>query len=223
MIDDKDRDSGGSLFTRRFDRRVWTALLVVVFSGVVGTSLTLWAAWQTNIRVGYEPTQPIAYSHTLHAGSIEIDCRYCHTGVESTPHATLPSLSICMNCHSVFKGDPKKPGQIDKIRVLLDHWDKKTPVVWEHVYDLADFAYFDHSRHIQAGLDCHSCHGAIEAMAVVKKVEPLTMGWCVECHMGRTKPVYTDEALADGTAKQVAHDPIYGDILAPINCSTCHR
>src|ERR1035437_9009087 len=102
------------LFTKAFDRRVWITLAVLVLSGLVGASLTLYAAWPTHVRVGYAPQQPIAFSHELHAGVMGIDCRYCHTGAETTPHANVPALAVCMNCHAHFKPDAKKPDQVAK-------------------------------------------------------------------------------------------------------------
>ncbi|MCX7045161.1 MAG: cytochrome c3 family protein [Candidatus Sumerlaeota bacterium] len=112
------------MFSRQFDRRVWTLLATVAICGGIGTPLLIYVAWPDNVRIGYRPAQPIAYSHVLHAGSMQINCRYCHTEVDKGPHATVPPLTTRMNCHSVFKGDKANPGQIEKIKVLLDHWEK---------------------------------------------------------------------------------------------------
>ncbi len=213
-----------SFFNKQFDRRVWLTLIVVGSSVVFGAGFTLYAAWPSRVRVGYQPKQPIAFSHQVHAGQMEISCRYCHVGVDSGARATVPNLDTCMNCHSVFKGDPKDAAQLANIKVLTDYYDKGKPVRWNKVYDLADFVYFDHSSHMVKGLDCRSCHGAVETMNVVKKVSPLTMGWCLKCHMGNQPPVIDSANLLEGqTAAQLLEDPIYREILAPINCSTCHR
>lgn len=226
MSDPASREDGNAImFTRRFDRRVWITLIVLIGSGILGTSLTLYTAWPTHIRVGYKPTQPIAFSHELHAGSMEIACRYCHTRVDSGAHATVPPLSVCMNCHGMFKPNPNKKEQAQRIGVLLDHWNRKQPVAWNKVYDLSDFVYFYHDRHTGVGLDCRNCHGDVGTMPVVEQVTPLTMGWCLHCHMGRQSEVqFSQEALLEGKKTlPVINDPVYGRIVAPINCSTCHR
>ena len=211
-------------FSRQFDRRVWISAAVVLGSLLAGAALTLHAAWPDRIRVGYKPDQPIAFSHQLHAGVMEIRCRYCHVGVDSGPHASVPPLSVCMNCHANFEGDENEPEQIEKIRVLLEYWENGKPVLWNKVYDLEDFAYFDHSRHMGAGLDCVNCHGRVETMAVIEQATPLTMGWCLKCHMGRRDFLLEpDAALAGKTGAQIVKDPVYREILAPIHCSTCHR
>lgn len=220
----QSRSGNASFFHRDFDKRVRLTLIIVGLSVVFGAAWTLYAAWPDRIRVGYQPDQPIEFSHRLHAGTLQINCRYCHTGVDRGAHATVPSLDVCMNCHSVFQGDPAEPEQVDKIRVLLDYHEKGEPVEWNRVYDLADFAYFDHSQHMLAGLDCRNCHGAVETMDVVRKETPLTMGWCLKCHMGNTTPIIDqDELLPGRTGAELVEDPIYREILAPINCSTCHR
>lgn len=212
------------LFTKAFDRRVWISLVVLVLSGLAGASLTLYAAWPSRVRLGYAPLQPIAYSHQLHAGVMEIDCRYCHTGAETTPHANVPALAVCMNCHAVFKPDAKKQEQVAKIAVLLRYVETNTPVAWNRVYDLSDFVYFRHDRHLAAGVDCRNCHGDVGTMEVVEQVAPLTMGWCLKCHMAREGVQVTDEpAFARKKGIEIVKDPVYGPIMAPIHCSTCHR
>jgi hypothetical protein len=217
-------DQQANIFTREFDRRAWTALAVLAVSLLIGAALTLHAAWQTNIRVGYKPAQPIAFSHQLHAGSLEIRCRYCHTEVDRSAHAGIPPLSTCMNCHSLFEPDPNNKQQVERIGLLLDHWNEKRPVLWNKVYDLADFAYFDHSRHSAAGLDCRNCHGDVETMAEIEKVTPMTMGWCLTCHMGEAELAPSESSLlAEQKRPQIVDDPIFRKILAPIHCGTCHR
>ena len=212
------------MFTRQFDRRVWITLLVFAASGFVGIPLTFYTAWPTHTRVGYGPGQPINFSHELHAGVMEINCRYCHTRVDSGAYATVPALSICMNCHGMFKPNPNKKEQAERIGVLLDYWNKKRPVVWNRVYDLSDFVYFQHDRHMAVGLDCRNCHGDVETMPVVKQVTPLTMGWCLNCHKGQVNAVFSQEALLEGKKNlPIYKDLVYGNIAAPINCSTCHR
>ena len=212
------------MFTPDFDRRVWITGAVVIGALLVGATLTLYAAWPDRIRVGYAPEQVLPYSHQLHAGSLQIRCRYCHTGVDSGPHATVPPVSVCMNCHANFKGDPEDQEQVEEIGKLLAAWVKQEPLVWNKVYDLEDYVYFDHSRHTATGLDCRNCHGMLEAMPVVRQESPLTMGWCLKCHMGEREIALEPDFLLTGQeGAQLIEDPVFREIMAPINCSTCHR
>lgn len=211
------------LFSKAFDRRVRITLLVVVSSILVGVSLTLYAAWPSRIRLGYAPDQPIPFSHLLHAGTLAIACQYCHTQTDRGAEATLPTIDICMNCHLLFKPDGKKKEQVRKINLLMDYWEKKQPILWNRVYDLSDFGHFYHNRHINVGLDCSNCHGAVETMPVMQQVAPLTMGWCIQCHKGKTPIRLSQDAIVSDTPMPVSQkDAIYGRILAPIHCSTCH-
>jgi hypothetical protein len=154
---------------------------VVVAAGVVGA---LWAAFYpiTNNKVvigynkGYEPTQPIAFSHKLHAGTNQIDCRYCHTGTEVSRHASVPSLNVCMNCHIQVKTDSPE------IQKLAEAYKTGKSVAWQKVNLLPDHVKFNHAMHIKAGKACTTCHGNVAEMEKVTQVESLSMGWCVNCH-----------------------------------------
>ncbi|NQU44930.1 cytochrome c3 family protein, partial [bacterium] len=166
-------DTPPILFTRAFDRRVWITAVVVGTSLLVGALLTLHAAWPDRIRRGYKPEQPLMFSHVLHAGSMEIRCLYCHVEADKGDHALVPPVSVCMNCHEDFRGDPEKPHQVERVAEIVRYWEAKEPVIWEKVYDLEDFAYFSHSRHVTSGLACINCHGTIETMPVVQRVTSL--------------------------------------------------
>lgn len=159
---------------------------------------------------GYDPQQPIPFSHKIHAGVNKINCNYCHTGVEKSRHATIPALNVCMNCHTVVKADSPH------IKRLKDHYDKGQPVEWIRVHELPDFVYFPHNRHIAKGVSCESCHGDVKNMDQVYQAQPLTMGWCLDCHRGKTTP----SAILTATHPDVK-DP-RGLEVAPISCSTCH-
>lgn len=130
--------------------------------------------WYTD--VGYEPRQPVAYSHRLHAGELGIDCRYCHTGVEKSPVAMVPPTQTCMNCHSAVKGDSAK------LALVRDSWKTGKPIQWVKVHKEPDYVFFDHSVHVSGGVGCVSCHGRIDQEEVVRQTQPLSMGWCLECH-----------------------------------------
>jgi hypothetical protein len=196
------------VFSKEFDRRVYLLVTVLLASSTVGVAFGVYALWPGNREAGYEPEQPIAYSHRLHAGELKIDCRYCHGTVDVSAHAAVPTLAVCMNCHSQVQPVYESSGKLKReIAKLLDAWEFKRSVAWEKVHILADFVYFDHSRHVAAGLECEECHGRIETMERVRRVNALTMGWCLDCH--RRRPA---GAAAEGRVFQ-----------APENCSTCHR
>src|SRR5262245_32306677 len=126
--------------------------------------------------VGYMPTQPVPYSHELHAGTLGIDCRYCHNTVEVAARAAIPPTQTCMNCHSQIDKDSPK------IKPLLDSFTSGMPVRWTRVHDLPDFAYFNHAAHVTRGVSCVECHGRVDRMEVVTQEQPLSMSWCLECH-----------------------------------------
>lgn len=197
------------VFSRQFDRRVYVFLSVLAFSTTLGVSFGLYALWPANVETGYEPEQPIAYSHRLHAGELKIDCRYCHSNVETSAYANVPAVAVCMGCHAQIESKNDEGRVKPEILKLKEHWEKKEPIRWVNVHDLADFVYFDHSRHLSAGLKCQQCHGPIETMERVYRANSLKMGWCLDCHK---KPPPKDYPIRDGRAT-----------WAPIDCYTCHR
>ncbi|MBT4760795.1 MAG: cytochrome c3 family protein [Bdellovibrionaceae bacterium] len=125
---------------------------------------------------GYQPDQPIPYSHELHAGKLKIDCKFCHTTTDISRHASVPSLNICMNCHMSVKLESPL------VQKLQGHFMDDKPVVWQKVNLLPDHVKFNHSAHINAGKQCQECHGPVEEMPVVYQWSDLSMGWCVNCH-----------------------------------------
>lgn len=132
--------------------------------------------------VGYSPDQPIPFNHKIHAGDNKIDCKYCHTGVETSANATVPPTSTCMNCHTMVAS--QKP----VIKELSKKYYDKTPIEWVRVHDLPDHVHFNHSRHISRGVDCSQCHGNVAEMEKVKQVKSLNMGFCVQCHRENNVP-----------------------------------
>jgi hypothetical protein len=130
------------------------------------------------------PAQPIEFSHAIHAGSYGIACQYCHAEARRSSFAGLPSVARCMGCHKIVaaQGNPE-------VQKLHQYWTKREPIPWVRIHKLAGFVHFPHKRHVQAGLPCQSCHGAVETMQRVAQVAPLTMGWCVSCHAERQAPL----------------------------------
>jgi hypothetical protein len=181
------------------------------------------AASPQTTDVGYAPTQPVAYSHALHAGELAIDCRYCHTGVEVATHASVPPTQTCLNCHARIRAESER---LVAVR-LSDLTDR--PIEWLRVHDLPDYVYFDHSAHVRRGVGCVSCHGRVDRMEVVHQVEPLSMGWCLNCHRNprphlRPLDKITDLSwtLADATAEE--REQVAALRVEPsTDCSTCHR
>lgn len=149
-----------------------------------------------NPRKGYEPAQPIEFSHYLHAGNHEIPCQYCHVSPAAGRHSTVPSVEICMNCHVAVEGKTAQ-GRED-IQKIRDAYTNDEPIAWVKVHDLPRFAFFNHQPHIASGLDCTNCHGQVNTMGRVGTQNEFNMGWCVNCHR---KPEHN----------------------APLNCTTCHR
>jgi len=151
---------------------------------VIGLCGFIYALTTNKISLGYnqnyEPEQPIAYSHALHAGKLGIQCQYCHTTAEVSRHASVPPLNVCMNCHIVIRqvGGQDSP----HIAKLVEAYENGTPIQWKKVHLLPDHVKFNHAPHVKAGKQCQECHGPIEKMEVVKQFSNLSMGWCVNCH-----------------------------------------
>jgi len=215
------------------NQKVVTIVLIVGLLFSLAALALQAGAWHLpGNQQGYEPVQPVALSHRLHAGEMQIACLYCHSGAESSRHAGIPPASTCMNCHKfvsaplgalraedeLAKKENRKPRQIVSPEIqkiydalaLDDHLVRdvqKTPqpIAWTRIYRLPDFAYFNHSAHVSAGVACQQCHGPVETMDRVRQVPDLTMGWCVNCH--RT-------ANTSGVTSK--------PVQPSIDCSTCH-
>jgi hypothetical protein len=186
------------------------------------------------IRIGYQPDQPVPYSHALHAGELGIDCRYCHSTVERAPKAAVPPATTCMNCHSQVKQSS------DVLLPIRQAYAKNDESVrWTRVHDLPDYVYFNHQAHVNAAVGCEECHGRIDQMVKVYQAKPLTMGWCVDCHRNPepyirepanvTKMGY-DDAPEPGEPPRPHRSPDEGKRVMERNhikptlfCSTCHR
>lgn len=195
--------------------------LIVLLNGVVFGVWYFFSPQYTD--VGYQPTQPIAYSHQIHAGKLGIDCQYCHTQVFDSKQANVPATQTCMNCHSQI--DSKRPEEVAKIR---DSWKSGKPIEWIRVHNLPDYAYFSHEAHVNAGVGCESCHGRVDKMAEIRQVKPLSMSWCLDCHRNPenfVRPV--DEVTTMGydpeNQKEIGADLVAKkNISPPTYCQGCH-
>jgi hypothetical protein len=173
---------------------------------------------------GISIAQPVAFDHRHHVTDDGIECRYCHQTVETSASAGIPSTGVCMNCHS----------QIWNTSPLLEpvrrSYFTDRPIEWRRVHSLPDYVYFNHSIHVNKGIGCVSCHGRVDHMAQVAKAEPLTMGWCLDCHRNpepHLRPVAEVTSMdwrpppdSPDFTTRLAHEY---DIQHLVNCSTCHR
>jgi hypothetical protein len=175
------------------------------------------------IRIGYQPEQPVPYSHALHVGELGMDCRYCHNTVEQSSHAAVPPAATCMNCHKGIWPESKR------LQPVRDAYTKGEPLAWVRVHDLPDYVYFNHSAHVTRGVGCESCHGRVDFMEEVYQAKPLTMMWCLDCHRNPDAHLRppdqvtvmgyeaSDQAALAKELRQENH------IQPPTDCSTCHR
>lgn len=153
------------------------ALVVLVGGGALYAPALVTVGFSpTTTDVGYAPVQPVPYSHKIHAGDQGIDCRVCHTTVEKAAFAAIPPTQVCMNCHTQLRADSPR------LEAVRQSWATGKPIEWTKIHDLPDYAYFNHSAHINKGVGCVSCHGRVDQMEVVQQVQPLSMSWCLDCH-----------------------------------------
>ncbi len=225
----------------------FTVLCLVIVMGSFG-----WMGmWETGVHTGYQPTQPIKFSHELHAGINQIDCQYCHQGAFKSKNSSIPSLNVCMNCHKSVQArteDGLISPEIQKIYNALGYspesqtYDetKEKPIEWVRVHNLPDFAYFDHSQHVVVGEDairreaglkptdpvCFACHGPVDTMEEVYQYSPLTMKWCINCHKDADISDKKNDAFYTNVI--AAHEKIKkGEKITPallggLECGKCH-
>ncbi|MEW6413559.1 MAG: cytochrome c3 family protein [Candidatus Zixiibacteriota bacterium] len=174
--------------------------------------------------VGYRPRQPVPYSHKLHAGDLGIDCRYCHYSVEKSAVANVPPTSVCMNCHTLILPES------EKLLPVRESWATGEPIKWVRIHKIGEYAYFNHSIHIDRGVSCISCHGNVADMEVVEQKKPLSMGWCLECHRNpgpNLRPVSEVTNMGwimpDDHAQWAERVIKEKGIAPPETCSACHR
>ena len=206
--------------------------LVIFVVGTVAFKGVIDGLYSIGVQKDYQPKQPIAFSHKIHAGQYEIECKYCHTGAAKGKQANIPSPNICMNCHSQIKeGTITGTGEIAKIYAAVGYDPNTTlysgvtkPIEWVRIHNLPDLAYFNHSQHVNvAGVICQTCHGPIETMDVVKQYTLLTMGWCIDCH--RKTPVNTKgNAYYDNLVELHSKNKTVMKVedIGGLECAKCH-
>lgn len=201
-------------------------LFVVVFLiSALGFKAVINGLYSIGVQQGYAPKQPIAFSHKIHAGQYEIDCKYCHTGVMKGKSATIPSINICMNCHNQIKvGTISGEGEIAKITKAFN--DNK-PIEWVRIHNLPDLAYFNHAQHVNVGgIECQTCHGPIQEMDVVRQHSLLTMGWCIDCHrktdVNARGNTYYDKLVELHKESKGQNAKMKVEDIGGLECSKCH-
>lgn len=210
--------------------------VILIFLTIVGSVKAWYSLQAIGISQGYNPDQPIAYSHKLHAGEMGISCIYCHSGAERGKVAGIPSANVCMNCHKyVKKGPTTGTAEIAKIYKALDYDpDKGTygpntkPIQWVRVHNLPDLAYFNHSQHVVVGkIECQTCHGPVQdSMTVAYQYAPLTMNWCITCHR-ETKVKMAGNAYYNDLHKKLMNSNVPDSMITVakiggLECARCH-
>lgn len=173
--------------------------------------------------VGYAPEQPVPYSHELHVGQLGMDCQYCHTNVEMSPTANVPPTQTCMNCHEQIL-----PESVALLPVR-ESWATGEAVEWAKVTFLPDYVHFSHAMHVNSGVGCETCHGRVDQMQVVEQAEPMSMGWCLDCHRQPELYLRPDDQVtqmgythpSDFLERNLLRIEQEG-IQPPTNCSACH-
>jgi len=222
------------LFHRSFNTiskvSIFGAVFILAFLGWL-----LWvfyhSAYATQATIAR--VQPVPFSHQHHVGQLGIDCRYCHTSVEESAFAGIPSTKVCMNCHQeIWVGSPV-------LEPVRESYRTGRSIPWERVHNLPDFTYFDHSAHIQKGVGCVSCHGRVDEMPLTYQAQPLLMSWCLDCHREPEKHLRprtavfqmkwqpADEKKPDGTPydqETLGRELVQRyQVRSLLTCSTCHR
>jgi len=197
--------------------------LLVVGAVIAGITYYMTPKWA---RVGYEPVQPVAFSHNLHVTQLGMDCRYCHTYVDRSEHSNVPATNTCMACHSMVQT------QSPALEPVRDSWASGEPIPWVRIHKTPDYVYFNHAVHVNRGISCVECHGQVNEMEVVYHAKSLSMAFCLECHREPEKyirpadEVYnlnwkaeSQEAQLEMGEELVAH----WKVNPPESCSGCHR
>ncbi|MFN2457176.1 MAG: c-type cytochrome [Chitinophagaceae bacterium] len=214
-----------------YRNKIYIAMMALVFF-VVGGYFVGKGAINLGRQQGYQPTQPIYYSHKVHAGINQISCLYCHGNAWESRHAAIPSLNVCMNCHKAISTYEKGPqlynedgeeingtAEIEKLYKYAGYtpgqaWDPKKakPVEWIKIHNLPDYVYFNHAQHVNAGkVACQTCHGNIQDMDVVEQVTELSMGWCINCHR-ETKVDFYNSKDSTGNKFYSIYEKFHNDI-----------
>ncbi|MEN8965739.1 MAG: c-type cytochrome [Polaribacter sp.] len=223
-------------------------VLTTIFLLLIGAYVVFGMLFTVGVDQGYQPIQPIAFSHKIHAGENKVDCQYCHSSAKHSKHSGIPSVNVCMNCHKAisevaegteieWNGQIYGKEQLDKeIAKVYDAagWDpdelaytgEEKPVKWIRIHNLPDFAYYNHAQHVTvAGVKCQKCHGPVEEMDEMYQYSPLTMGWCIDCHRETNVDLKSNDYYAkihDELAKKYGVEKVTISQLGGLECGKCH-
>ncbi|WP_435261287.1 c-type cytochrome [Tenacibaculum sp. nBUS_03] len=223
-------------------------VLFAIFGALMAAYFLFGTLFKVGVDTGYQPVQPIAFSHKVHAGDNKIDCQYCHSSAKHSKHSGIPSVNVCMNCHKNISevadglqvehndeilGKAELDKEIAKIydaagwdAEKLEYTGKTKPVKWIRIHNLPDFAYFNHSQHVTVGgVKCQKCHGSVEEMDEVYQYSPLTMGWCIDCHKETKVDLKGNEYYAKihkELAKKYGVEQVTIAQLGGKECGKCH-
>jgi hypothetical protein len=202
------------------------SIIGVVFLGLgavgVGYAIQL-SPYQTRVRV--VRAQPVQFSHQHHVEGLGIDCRYCHTSVESSSEANIPPTYTCMSCHSqIWSNAP----MLEPVRASLR---ENQPLTWTKIHDLPDFVYFNHAIHVNKGVGCVTCHGRVDKMPLMWKDQPMTMQWCLDCHRNPEQYVRPRDEIFNMTYQADNQVELGKELVEKHqivkagldHCSVCHR
>ena len=237
-------ETKGTPIWKAFVQNQFLVLVTAIFLLLASGYYLYGYMMQIGVDQGYQPVQPIHYSHKIHAGDNGIDCKYCHSSARVSKTSGIPSLNVCMNCHkSIYEVAESTAteeyskefydGEIKKLYAAAGWSDEEQkytgeeqPVKWVRIHNLPDFAYFNHSQHVTvAGIECQTCHGPVEEMEIVSQYAPLTMGWCVNCHRDTNVKVkdnayYTK--IHEELSKKYGVDKLTVAQMGGLECGKCH-
>ena len=202
-------------------------IFLLVLGGVAAAGITYYAT-PAYLRVGYQPVQPVPFDHSLHAGQLGMDCRYCHASVEKSATSSVPAAQTCMNCHSLIK--PASP----LLEVVRESYKTGDPVPWVKIHQTPDYVYFNHSVHVNRGVSCVECHGKVNEMIAVYHAMPHSMSWCLDCHRNPAvrvrdpKDVFNLDSVrlvdqGPEGARKAQEFVDHAKLMPPTSCSGCHR
>ncbi len=210
----------------------WLPLKLLICVGAVVSFLVagIWYYFTPKYtRVGYEPNQPVPFSHVIHVEQLGMDCRYCHSFVEVASHSNVPTTQTCITCHGEGRVQHNNP----KLTAIVDSWETGRPMHWNRIHEVPDYAYFNHAVHVNRGVSCYSCHGNVTEMDVVYQHEPQSMSWCLECHRAPENHLRPPEEIYNMNWKPVAGGETQLEIGTkfkeewavnpPVTCGGCHR
>jgi hypothetical protein len=239
-------DEAGWFWGRLINNKGFVTVSTVVITVAFLSQLYGWMMG-IGMEQNYQPEQPIAFSHALHAGENQIDCNYCHSSARHSKHSGIPSANVCMNCHMYVDGseitddagnlkyDGEGSPEIAKIYAAIG-WDSENreyiegyeqqPIKWVRIHNLPDLAYFNHSQHVSAGqLECQECHGPVETMEEVYQYSELTMGWCINCHRETEVQFNKNEYYQDfheELTEKYHGEKITAEKIGGLECGKCH-